>query len=99
MEKQALLGIVPPIIATLVFVLLAWRPWKKGCPNGAWGSALGLAIGYAAADILIRSWPFDVKQDLLPAGGSRWHPHVALAAAVFVAALSKVRKPVLRIPI
>lgn len=100
MEKQALFATIPPIVSTLVFILIAWRPWKReGCPNGAWGSALGLAIGYAAADIRIRSWPFDFNQDLLPAGGGRWHPHIALVTALIVVGLTRYKKIGARLPV
>ena len=97
MEKQALLGILPPILSTLIF-LLAWRPWKKdGCPNAAWASAIGLAIGYAISDILIRGvhreW-----HGILPNGGSLWHPHIAISTALIVAALTRFKK-IPRLPV
>lgn len=84
MEKQALLGVLPPVIITLILVVIAWRPWKKsGWPNGDWGSALGVAAGYATADILVRGW-----QGALPSGGDL-HPHIAVLAAFFVMATSR----------
>lgn len=79
MLEQALPGVLPPIVFSLVFLAIAWRPWKKaGWPKADWGSALGVALGYIVADELVRG-----THKLWPSGGEM-HPHIALLAAVFV---------------
>lgn len=99
MEEQALKGVIPPIVATLFFLLIAWRPWKRsGTPNGAWGSALGLAIGYAIADILVRGTHTNLYH-VFPRSGSNWHPYIAVATGALIAALSSYKKIGARLPV
>lgn len=99
MEEQALKGVIPPVLLTLFFVLIAWRPWKRsGTPNGAWGSALGLAIGYAIADLLVRGTHTNLYH-FFPRSGSNWHPYIAVATAALIAALSTYKKIGARLPV
>jgi hypothetical protein len=87
-KTAPLYGVLIPALITLAFVAAAWRPWKRaGVPTGGWGSALGVSLGYIAADILIRGW-----HGLLPPGGGLLHPHIALATALIAAPLTFSRK-------
>lgn len=98
MEKQALLGVIPPIIATLIFILIAWRPWKKSAwPTGNWGSAFGIAIGYSISDLLLRGVHTEWR-GILPVSGGNFHPHVALLTAIIVSLLSRYKKIGARMP-
>ncbi len=84
MLEQALPGVLPPVVFSLFFLAMAWRPWKRsGWPKGDWGSALGVALGYIVADELVRR-----THQVWPDGG-RMHPHIALFAAVFVIATAR----------
>jgi len=94
-KEAVLYGVLPPAVITLVFVIASWQPWKRtGAPAGAWGSALGIGIGYAVADILIRGW-----HGLLPPGGGLMHPHIALVTALVIAALTFRKSIGARLPI
>lgn len=98
--KQALIqGIIIPAVITLFFVVVSWRPWKRdGAATGAWGSALGIAIGYAAADFIIRGWHGSLL-GIFPKAGSNYHPYVALCAGILIAALTFWKKIGARLPV
>jgi hypothetical protein len=82
--RQALQGLLPPLVITALLVVVAWRLWRRsGWPNGAWGSALGVGLGYAVSDVLLRGWEWPV-----PAGGGRLHAAIAIVSATLTALLS-----------
>jgi hypothetical protein len=79
MLDQLLRAILPTAILSALLLAIAWRPWRtyEGA-RGWWGSALALALGYAAADAAMsRGWP-----GLPPHEPSRWMTYIALAAGL-----------------
>jgi hypothetical protein len=87
MIKQALGATVPPFLATLAVMLIAWRPWRgareRAEPVRATGLALGIGflVGFAII-VGVPRWP--------PTERWQWLAGAALAATV-VAAVGDAR--------
>jgi hypothetical protein len=91
--KQALIGSLPAVLVSFFFLAISWKIWRRGQSGpGHWGTALGLALGYAGTHFAIHDWSFPYPPKLV----SDWVLYVGLAAGAvgLLESSGKVKPPV-----
>lgn len=70
-----------PLAISLVMLLIAWRPWRRGDeglpPRGLWGGAMAIGLGLAAAMAVFPQWP-----GVPPGTRWQWLQVAAVGAAI-----------------